>query len=154
MNYSGLKLSCFLLALGAVCLAGCTNAGGAGAGASATPPSGPPPKEVVVATAEIAPWPRTVTVQGSLLADEDSVIGSKIAGRVESVPVDLGSVVKRGDPLVVLDRSDLILRVELAEAQLSQATAAIGLTPADDESQVEFANSPRVELEQAAIDEA
>jgi RND family efflux transporter MFP subunit len=112
------------------------------------------PKEVVVVQASQQAWPRTVTVQGSLLADEDSVIGSKLACRVESVAVDLGSVVKKGDPLVTLDRSELNLRVQFAEANLRQACAAIGLTPDGDETKVEYANSPRVELEQALIDEA
>jgi RND family efflux transporter MFP subunit len=112
------------------------------------------PKEVAVVEAALRPWPRTVAIQGSLLADEDSVIGSKLACRVDTVSVDLGSIVKKGDPLVMLDRSELDLRVKFAEAQLKQACAAIGLTPDGDETKVEYANSPRVELEQALIDEA
>jgi RND family efflux transporter MFP subunit len=93
-------------------------------------------------------------VQGSLLAHEDSVIGSKLACRVDSVAVDLGSVVKKGDTLVTLDRSELDLRVQLAEANLRQACSAIGLTPDGDENKVDYKNSPRVELEQALVDEA
>jgi RND family efflux transporter MFP subunit len=112
------------------------------------------PKEVVVAQAALHPWPQTVRVQGSLLAHEDSVIGSKLACRVDSVAVDLGSVVKKGDTLVTLDRSELDLRVQLAEANLRQACSAIGLTPDGDENKVDYKNSPRVELEQALVDEA
>jgi RND family efflux transporter MFP subunit len=112
------------------------------------------PKEVVVVQAALQPWPQTVRVQGSLLAHEDSTIGSKLACRVDSVAVDLGSVVKKGDSLVTLDRSELDLRVQLAEANLRQACAAIGLTPEGDENQVDYKNSPRVELEQALIEEA
>ena len=113
-----------------------------------------PPKEVAVVQVSLQPWPRTVAIQGSLLADEDSVIGSKLACRVATVSVDLGSIVKQGDPLVMLDRSELDLRVKFAQAQLQQACAAIGLTADGDETKVEYANSPRVELEQALIDEA
>jgi RND family efflux transporter MFP subunit len=112
------------------------------------------PKEVVVVQAALQPWPRTVRVQGSLLAHEDAVIGSKLACRVDAVAVDLGSEVKRGDTLVTLDRSELNLRVQLAEANLRQACAAIGLTPDGDENQVDYKNSPRVELEQALVEEA
>ncbi len=112
------------------------------------------PKELVVVQASLAPWPRSVSVQGSLLAHEDATIGSKLACRVDTVAVDLGSVVNRGDPLVTLDRSELDLRVQLAEANLRQACAAIGLTPDGDESQVDYKNSPRVELEQALVEEA
>ena len=34
------------------------------------------PKEVTIAVAALEAWPRTVRVQGSMLADEDAVIGS------------------------------------------------------------------------------
>jgi RND family efflux transporter MFP subunit len=112
------------------------------------------PKEVVVVTAHLQPWPKTVSIQGSLLADEDAVIGSKVAGRVDSVAVDLGSVVKRGDPLVLLDRREFALQVQLAESQLQQACAAIGLTPTDDETKLEYKNAAPVRLEQALVDQA
>src|SRR5690606_17098926 len=65
-----------------------------------------PPKEVSVFRVQRQPWPRTIHVQGSLLAYEDAVIGSKLAGRVAEVAVDLGSVVRRGDVLVRLVRSE------------------------------------------------
>ncbi len=113
-----------------------------------------PPKEVHVVTVRHESWPLTVRVQGSLLADEAAVIGSKLAGRVESVHVDLGSVVKRGELMVELDQRELTLLVEQAEAQLKQASAAIGKTPEDDETKLVFENSPPVMLEQALVDEA
>ena len=143
--------------LGAACLLaalGCSQNAAGPANASSVAKKSVPPKEVAVVEASQQPWPRTVAIQGSLLADEDSVIGSKLAGRVATVSVDLGSIVKKGDPLVMLDRSELDLRVKFADAQLQQACAAIGLTPDGDESKVQYANSPRVELEQALIDEA
>jgi RND family efflux transporter MFP subunit len=107
-----------------------------------------------VTTAAVQPWPRTVRVQGSLLAYENAVIGSKLAGRVESVKVDLGSVVKRGQALVLLDASELALRVQLAQSQLAQACAAIALTPDDDETELKLEKAAPVMLEQALLDEA
>lgn len=114
----------------------------------------PAVKEVMVAAAKLEPWPLVLRVQGSLLADEDAVIGSRIAGRIETVNIDLGSIVKRGEPMVVLDRRELELLVAQAEAQLRQACAAIGLTPEEDETQLNFERSPPVMLEQALVDEA
>lgn len=114
----------------------------------------PESKSVRVVAARLEAWPLTVRVQGSLLADEDAIIGSKLAGRVESVSVDLGSVVKRGEPLVELDRNELELRVRQAEAMLAQACAAIGKTPDDDEVKLQLETSPPVMLEQALVDEA
>jgi RND family efflux transporter MFP subunit len=109
---------------------------------------------VRVVTAHREPWPVTVRVQGSLLADEQAVIGSKLAGRVETVNVDLGSVVKRGEVLMCLDRRELKLRVQQAQAQLEQACAAIGKTPADDEAATTITAAAPVLLEQAMVDEA
>jgi RND family efflux transporter MFP subunit len=111
-------------------------------------------KEVVVAEARLEPWPETIRVQGSLLAFEDAVVGSKLAGRVATVHVDIGSIVKAGDPLVQLVRTELDLRVQLAEAQLRQACAAIGLTPESDETKYDAQTAPGVMMEQALLHEA
>ena len=70
-------------------------------------------KPVAVIQAHLDPWPETIRVQGSLLAYEDAIVGSKLAGRVDKVFVDLGSIVKAGDPLVTLVRVELDLRVQL-----------------------------------------
>ncbi|HMO84463.1 MAG TPA: efflux RND transporter periplasmic adaptor subunit, partial [Lacipirellulaceae bacterium] len=82
------------------------------------------------------------------------MIGSKLDGRVERVHVDLGAVVRRGDPLVELDQVELRLLVAQAEAQLRQACSAIGLTPEDDETALVLENAPPVMLESALVDEA
>jgi RND family efflux transporter MFP subunit len=111
-------------------------------------------KSVAVVQASLEPWPETIRVQGSLLAFEDATVGSKLAGRVDKVEVDLGSVVNQGDRLVTLVRSELDLRAELAEAQLRQACAVIGATPADDETKYNAAGAPGVMMEQALVTEA
>jgi RND family efflux transporter MFP subunit len=112
------------------------------------------PKKVAVVRAHLEPWPETIRVQGSLLAYEDATVGSKLAGRVDTVAVDLGSIVKVGEPLVTLVRSELDLRVQLAEAQLQQACAAIGIVPAADENQFDVQGAPGVMMEQALVIEA
>jgi RND family efflux transporter MFP subunit len=134
--------------------AGCSRTPEAGTSAArmATPPSAP--RSVVLTTPRLESWPRTVRVQGSLLAFENATIGSKLAGRVDSVEVDLGSIVKRGQPLVELDTRELDLRIRLAESQLQQACAAIALKPEDDETQVKVENAAPVMLEKALLDEA
>jgi RND family efflux transporter MFP subunit len=111
-------------------------------------------KQVMVVEARLEPWPETIRVQGSMLAFEEATVGSKLAGRVAEVAVDLGSIVKRGEPLVTLMRDELQLRVQLAEAQLRQACAAIGISPADDERQFDAQKSPGVMMEQALVNEA
>ena len=135
-----------------VVAAGCQRASAPNAAADAATPAAA--IEVTVVEARLEPWPQTVRIQGSLLADEDALVGSTIAGRVDSIDVDLGSIVKRGAVLVTLDRSELELLVKQAEAQLHQACAAIGLTPDKSESELDLSASPPVMLEQALVEEA
>jgi RND family efflux transporter MFP subunit len=144
------RLVCALVSLLCLCQAGCNKS--APAKVAATEPA--PAKEVAVVRAQLQSWPRTIRVQGSLLAYEDAVIGSKLAGRVAEIAVDLGSVVRKGEVLVRLVRAELDLRVELAEAQLKQACATIGITPAADETTFDPTEAPGTMMEAAMVNEA
>jgi RND family efflux transporter MFP subunit len=55
---------------------------------------------------------------------------------------------------VLLDASELELRVRLAQSQLEQACATIALKPTDDETTIKIENAAPVMLEQALLDEA
>jgi membrane fusion protein, multidrug efflux system len=99
-------------------------------------------------------WPVTVRTQGSLFADEVAVVGTKVAGRVAEVHVDLGDVIRGGLPLVTLDRREFELQVSQAQAQLQQARSAVGLGPNDPLEQLAPENSPPVREAKAVWDEA
>ncbi|HYI30385.1 MAG TPA: efflux RND transporter periplasmic adaptor subunit [Bradyrhizobium sp.] len=142
----------FVIFAACVGAAGCEKAAPAGAGAAKAAP--PQAKSVAVVEAALASWPETIRVQGSLLAFDEATVGSKLAGRVDTVEVDLGSIVKAGDRLITLVRSELDLRAQLAEAQLRQACATIGITPTDDETRFNVAAAPGVMMEQAMVTEA
>lgn len=107
-----------------------------------------------VIQATMRDWPQVVRVQGSLLADEHAVVGAKVAGRVKTVNVDLGSIVHQGDPLIVMDTEDLDLKIKQAEAQLEQVRAALGLNPGDDEQKLDRQKVPAVVQEAALRNEA
>ncbi len=133
------------------CLVGCH---------SSTEATGPaPPKELPelrTTVTEVArhPWPTIVRVQGSLAADEVTTVGAKVAGRVMEVKADLGDRVESGSPLVTLAQEEFILQVTQAEAQLSQARAAVGLKPEDDATTLDPLNAPPVREARAMWDEA
>src|SRR4029079_18929479 len=95
------------------------------------------PKSVKIAKAELKPMERIVAATGSFLAREQSTLSTKVAGRLESITVDTGSVVRKGDKLAQIDLVDYELRVRQAEAVLSQARAAIGLPPDGDNDTIE-----------------
>lgn len=99
-------------------------------------------------------WPRLVRAQGALMADEETVVGVKQAGRVDQVNVEMGSSVRAGDVLALLDAEELDLRIEQAEALLAQARAQLGLEAGDDEETLDPLNAPAVLREQALLEEA
>ncbi len=85
------------------------------------------PRTVQVATAEARPMERAVTVTGVLLADEDATLSVKMGGRLRTLAVDIGSVVKRGDVIAQVEPRDYELRLQQAAAALAQARATVGL---------------------------
>lgn len=84
-------------------------------------------REVRVVRAETGNLARTVVVSGTLGADQEAEIGPKIAGRLNSLAVDLGDHVRRGQVLARLSPTDLELRVRQSESALQQARAQLGL---------------------------
>ena len=139
---------------GAVALA----AGLAACGKSSPPPPGaarePGGHAVTVANASVRPMSRTISVTGTLAAQERSLLSAKVPGRLEVLRVDVGSAVAQGDLLAQIERRDYELKLQQAAAALAQARAALGL-PADSEAdEVELNNVAAVKQAQAVLDEA
>jgi membrane fusion protein (multidrug efflux system) len=75
--------------------------------------------------------PRYLTLTGSLVAHEDSDVAAGATGKVVSVHVERGSVVKKGDVLVKLDSRVASAALEEARAQLALARSQQQLADAD-----------------------
>lgn len=118
------------------------------------PPTEPPPLVAETLTVGQQSWPTIVRAQGSLMADEMTIVGAKVAGRVIAANVDLGDKVRQGDPLLTLDREEFRLAVMQADAQLSQARAAVGLQPDDDVAELDPLNAPPVREARAVWEES
>jgi multidrug efflux pump subunit AcrA (membrane-fusion protein) len=88
------------------------------------------PRPVRLVPVAAGTLPVTVTATGTLAAEDQVVLNTKVAGRLAELPVDLGSVVRAGDVVAVLDLTDFRLRVEQAQTALAQARARLGV-PAD-----------------------
>jgi RND family efflux transporter MFP subunit len=112
------------------------------------------PRPVRVVAAEVGPLPRTVTVTGTLAADEEVVAGFKVAGRVSEIAVDLGSPVRKGQVLARLDPTDFRLRVEQAEAALRQVRAGLGLPGDGSVESVDPEKTAMVREARAVLEEA
>lgn len=107
-----------------------------------------------VVAAAVGPLPRTVTVTGTLAADEEVVAGFKVAGRVSEIAVDLGSPVRKGQVLARLDPTDFRLRVEQAEAALRQVRAGLGLPRDGSAESVDPEKTALVREVRAVLEEA
>ncbi|MBM3831251.1 MAG: efflux RND transporter periplasmic adaptor subunit [Verrucomicrobia bacterium] len=104
-----------------------------------------PTRTVVVAPIETRSMERSLGVIGSLAAIDQATLSVKASGRLQSLSVDLGSRVKRGDLVAQIEPVDYELRVRSAEALLAQARARLGLplVGADDEVKAEETSTVR-----------
>ncbi len=106
------------------------------------------PKEDVARSVRLVPatagsLPRVVAATGTLAAEDQVMLNTKVAGRLERLPVDLGSVVRAGDEVAALDLTDFRLRVEQAGTALTQARSRLGV-PFD-------GSADRIEPERTAL---
>jgi len=86
-----------------------------------TPPP-PPPPTGVVALADVT---RAVQAAGVLQAKTKVDVGAQVSGQIQTIHVELGQQVKKGDLLVSLDPDLARSDVAQAEASVAQASAAI-----------------------------
>jgi RND family efflux transporter MFP subunit len=77
--------------------------------------------------AERLPMERIISLTGSLEAQEKATISVKVAGRVKTLAVDIGSVLRQGELIAQIEPRDYELRVQQAAAALAQARATVGL---------------------------
>jgi len=146
------KKTIAVLALTAACALGGCRSGPAANAASAR--AGAEPREVRVVRTEQGLLPQAVTVSGTLAAEEQVVLGMKVAGRLNELLVDLGSRVKKDQPVARLDPTDFRLRVQQAEAALHQARSRLGLPPSGANDGVDPNETAVVRQARASLDEA
>jgi len=150
---SAYALTAVALAL-TLLLSGCQDQPAVGAEEAKAKPAGPPPREVKVAPAAERTIARTVTATGTLAADDQVVLGTKVAGRLVEITVDLGTRVKKGQVIGRLDQSDFKFRVEQAEASLQQARVRLGLSPTGSDERVDPEQTAIVRQARAMMDDA
>jgi RND family efflux transporter MFP subunit len=143
----------FVSALLLSALSGCGQHAPADANAKTGAKPELPLVKAAVVRVEPSSWPAIVKTQGSLIADEVTVVGAKVAGRVAEVRVDLGDIVTANSPLTTLDQAEFKLQISLADAQLAQSRAALGLAPASPVESLKPESSPPVREAKAVWDE-
>jgi len=112
------------------------------------------PRQVKTARVEETPFGEAVTVNGTLAAFDQTTASVKVPGRLRSISVDLGSVVRRGQVIAQVEQQDYALRVQQAEAALAQARARLGLSPDGADDRVDPEQTGTVREARAVLDEA
>jgi RND family efflux transporter MFP subunit len=113
-------------------------------------------RDVRTAIAREEAWETTLRISGELAAFEAATLSTKVAGRLDTLAVDLGSRVAKGDLLAQIDPHDYELRLAQAEAALAAARARLGLPLADGDGQdeVDPESVAVVRQARAALDDA
>jgi RND family efflux transporter MFP subunit len=109
-----------------------------------------------VRTVKVAELPvgETVTVNGNLAAYDQTTVGMKVPGRLQTLTVDFGSVVRKGQVIAELEPQDYKLRVQQAEAALAQARARLGLSPDGADDRVSAEETGTVRQAKAVLEDA
>ncbi|MDT7807668.1 MAG: rane fusion protein multidrug efflux system [Acidobacteriota bacterium] len=111
-------------------------------------------RQVKVARVEEMPVGASVSVTGTLAAQDEATLSVKVPGRVSTVTVDLGSVVRRGQVVAQVEQQDYRLRVQQTEAALQQARARLGLQPQGEDDRFDPEVTGTVRQARALLEEA
>ena len=139
-----------ILLIATAVLAGC----GGDQTATAEPESLTPARQVRVILAAERETARLVSASGTLAAEEQIILGTKVIGRLGEISVDLGSRVRKGQAIARIDQSDYRLRVDQAEAALQQARVRLGLSPAGSSDKVDIEQTATVRQAAAVLKDA
>ncbi|MDA1314738.1 MAG: biotin/lipoyl-binding protein, partial [Acidobacteria bacterium] len=103
---------------------------------AAVAPAAVAPAQVRVERVEEEAIPEIVAANGELYAEQEATLGPKVPGRIAKLYVDLGDVVKAGQVLAELEKTDYEFRLRQAEALANQTRAKLGILGHDDDSVV------------------
>ena len=140
----------------ALCLAGAAGCKSdyPSSGKAASPDSKSQPRQVKTVKVVELPVGEMVTVNGTLNAHDHTTVGVKVPGRMQTITVDLGSIVNKGQVIAQLEQQDYKLRVQQAEAALAQARARLGLSPDGADDRVTAEETGTVRQAKAVLDDA
>jgi RND family efflux transporter MFP subunit len=143
-----------LVFFGSIVLTGCGTSSGTAAtsDSSARPKPADSLRKVTTVTAAEMPLEQLIVVTGTLAAEQEIILGMKVAGRISELPVDLGSIVQKGDVIARLDTTDFDLRLRQSAAALEQARVRLGLPPTGTNEDVDLEKTSLVREARATME--
>ncbi len=89
------------------------------------------PVQVETALAKVVEIPSYFEATGTLASDAESNVAPAIGGKIVRVNFDVGSYVRKGEPMVELDAGDASIRLSQARAQAEQQRKAVAQAEAN-----------------------
>ncbi len=83
----------------------------------------PPPTSVTTSVVELRDWSDSVSFTGTVRAVNSVIVASEVSGTIESLPLDSGTMVKKGDILLALNDLQESAQLRVAQAKLELAKA-------------------------------
>jgi HlyD family secretion protein len=102
-------------------------------GSAATAKTEAAPLNVKTVPVTLSTLPEVISANGELFAEESTTVSAKVPGRVVKLYADLGSVLKAGDVVAELERTEYEFRVRQSEAAVDQIRARLALSNRPDE---------------------
>ena len=112
------------------------------------------PRAVKTVCAQERAVEQIVSAFGSLAAQDQAVLSVKVPGRIQTMTVDMGSPVQKGDLIAQVEPRDYALRLRQTEAALAQARARLGLPLDGTDDRIELEKTSTVKQAQALLEEA
>jgi RND family efflux transporter MFP subunit len=143
-----------LVFFGSIVLTGCGTSSGTAATSDSSARAKPADslRKVTTVTAAEMPLEQLIVVTGTLAAEQEIILGMKVAGRISELPVDLGSIVQKGDVIARLDTTDFDLRLRQSAAALEQARVRLGLPPTGTNEDVDLEKTSLVREARATME--
>ena len=145
------------LVLLSVFLGGCkSDYNGAAQGKNANAGGGKKDEVRTVQVVDVAQTPISegVSVNGTLAVFDQTTVSTKIAGRLETVTVDLGGTVNKGQLIARIETRDYQIRVQQAESAVAQARTRVGLSPDGGDDRINPENTAIVTEANAVLENA
>jgi RND family efflux transporter MFP subunit len=116
-------------------------------------------REVRLSKVVLSTFEQVIEIAGTLAADEQVTLATKVPGRLSTIDIDLASPVKQGQLIAQVETTDYEFGVQQALASLGQARAQLGLPAEGSRTRIDpdataIVRQAKATLEEARVNEA
>ncbi|HTV22829.1 MAG TPA: efflux RND transporter periplasmic adaptor subunit, partial [Polyangiaceae bacterium] len=111
-------------------------------------------RDVRLARVAPATFEEAIEIAGTLAADEQVTLATKVPGRLSKIEIDLASPVKPGQLIAQIETTDYEFGVQQAQASLLQARAQLGLSATGTRDRLDVDATALVRQARATLEEA